>query len=204
LLGQPGHTDPQSLQKPTERQLSDLLVQTTEQHPLNRPPYQLELGTKRTDRRQRLLAIRRQPRHSNLDLISIIGTQCLTNTLETHNQGGDTRSSTSRQRRYQSQSTGSLSQPRAQTDRGTTGTGHSPSQRTQSRGSQGGHSGQTAELHHRHQQAPTETETNPLHKRPVNADTRETTHKPAAEPNTGFLTLITERPVEQFALPNLF
>src|SRR5690606_6514259 len=189
---------------PTGRQLSDLLIQTSEQVLLNRPPNQLELGTKRTERLNRLLGIRRQPLQSLLELLSSIGTQSLTNTLETHNQGGDTRSSTSRQRRYQSQSTGSLSQPRAQTDRGTTGTGHSPSQRTQSRGSHGGPPRQTAELHHPQQQPPTETETNPLHNRPVNADTRETTHKPTAEPNTGFLTLITERPVEQFALPNLF
>src|SRR5690606_31943017 len=69
---------------------------------------------------------------------------------------------------------------------------------------QGGHSGQTAELRHRHQQTPAETETDPLHKRPVNADTRETTQKTTAEPNTGFLTLITERPVEELVLPNLF
>src|SRR5690606_20806300 len=204
LLGQLVHTDPQSPQKPTGRQLGDLPIQTSEQVLLNRPPNQLELGTKSTERLNRLPGIRRQPLQSLLKLRRSLGTQRLTDTLKTNNQGGDTRSSTGRQRRYQRQSTGSLSQPRTQTDRGTTDTGHSPSQRTQSRGSQGGHSSQTAELHHRHQQTPAETETNPLHKRPDNADTRETTQKPAAEPNTGFLTLITERPVEQFALPHLF
>src|SRR5690606_555242 len=175
-----------------------------EQVLLNRPPNQLELGTKSAERLNRLLGIRRQPLQSLLKLLRSRSTQRLTNTLETNNQGGDTRSSTSRQCRYQRQSTGSLSQPRAQTDRGTTDTGHSPSQRTQSRGSQGSHPGQTAKLHHRHQQTPAETETHPLCERPVNADTRDTTLKTAAKPYTGFPTLLTEHPVEEFALPNLF
>src|SRR5690606_33228497 len=79
LLGQPVHTDPQSLQKPTGRQLGDLLVQTSEQVLLNRPPNQLELGTKSAERLNRLLGIRRQPLQSLLKLLRSRSTQRLTN-----------------------------------------------------------------------------------------------------------------------------